>query len=395
MLVQDLDAPQCPAKALLLETVEGERHHSLAAGLGHVDPAPSTAEEAQAGLRVLGDAGLVPAPDRLQGAPPEESHGAGEDDRVPVRAGRHAECEEVAVAVVKPAQVGFVLPTAVLLRRLHEGDARVGEVARHVAQPVGIDRVVRVDHADHLHLLGQPACGLVERARLIPGPILKVEEGEPGAEAAAVILDRPPERRVGGVVVDHLHQQPRVVETRERLQGAGHDVHRLVVGGDLEGHHRQVIGRRRRQRLLPPAEHVQHLEHVVDGKRQRARLHQEQRTGDGQAQSAEAFDDGEGAGVDEIRDGREDGGGQELARDPAPTPQQQTQGQGCEEGQTGETRHEISIPAEHEGQDIARAGEDGRSKRKAEPDPRARQPRDQGQSCRRTNRQGVETKSLK
>src|SRR5207245_3558399 len=58
---QDLDAAERPAEALLLETVEVERHHPRAVRGRVVHARVAATEHAQARLRILGDAGLAPA----------------------------------------------------------------------------------------------------------------------------------------------------------------------------------------------------------------------------------------------------------------------------------------------------------------------------------------------
>ena len=167
---QDLDAPQRPAKALLLEAVEGERHQPFAEYAALVDTDRAAAQHPQAGLGILGDAGLVPAAYLRKRGPADQAHGAGEDDGVTVRPGGHRDVEEVPVAEEEPAQVLVVLPVAIVLWGLNEGDLRILEMPDHGAQESGLDQVVRVDDAQDLDLVRQPAGGFVERACLVAGP---------------------------------------------------------------------------------------------------------------------------------------------------------------------------------------------------------------------------------
>jgi hypothetical protein len=75
--------------------------------------------------------------------------------------------------------------------------------------------IVRVDDGDHLG----PRVGLaqreVERAGLEARERVDVEEAEALAEAGAVRLDRLPDRRVLGVVVDHQDLEARIVQRRQ------------------------------------------------------------------------------------------------------------------------------------------------------------------------------------
>ncbi len=62
MLVEDLDPAEGRAEALLLVRVEVEGHLPAAVGRGHVQRPLAALEDAQTGLRILGDAPLAPAP---------------------------------------------------------------------------------------------------------------------------------------------------------------------------------------------------------------------------------------------------------------------------------------------------------------------------------------------
>src|ERR1700682_5918215 len=86
---QDLHAAQRPAETLLLESVEIQRHHARAVRGAVVHTAIPTPEHAQTGLRVFGDALLIPTADLIEHRPPDQPHRAAEDDRVAMRAARH------------------------------------------------------------------------------------------------------------------------------------------------------------------------------------------------------------------------------------------------------------------------------------------------------------------
>ena len=153
--LEDLDTTERPAKALLLEAVEVERHQPLPVRRRVVDAAIAGAEHAQRRLRVLGDALLVPATDLVERRASDQPHRAAEDDRVAVTARDHRDVEEIAEAVEEAAQIGVVPPVAIVLRGLHERDRRIVEVADRVAQPLRMHLVVRVHDAEDLDLLGE------------------------------------------------------------------------------------------------------------------------------------------------------------------------------------------------------------------------------------------------
>jgi len=100
---EDLHAAQRPAKTLLLQAFEGERHEPVSERPRLVHTDVPIGQHAKARLRVLGDDLGVPAADSLQGGATDHAHRAREDDRVPVRARRHGDLEEVRVAVVQAA----------------------------------------------------------------------------------------------------------------------------------------------------------------------------------------------------------------------------------------------------------------------------------------------------
>src|ERR1019366_9811068 len=104
---------------------------------------------------------------------------------------------------------------------------------------------------EDLDLVGEVFRGLVERASLETGPILEVDEGESWAELVAELLERPPYRLVGGVVVHHLDDEVGVVDVSQCLERRPHHLHRLVVRRNLQRHPRQSSQRWANPELLP------------------------------------------------------------------------------------------------------------------------------------------------
>ena len=111
----------------------------------------------------------------------------------------------------KPAYSAFMarcisgaVAVAVILRRLHEADARIGEHRHQILEPVGFDHVVGIDDADDFGVGRGVRERDAQRAGLKAGEILDPDEFEALAERGAMLLDRPPQGRIGRIV-DHQH----------------------------------------------------------------------------------------------------------------------------------------------------------------------------------------------
>ena len=121
-----------------------------------------------------------------------------------------------------------------VLRRLHEADAGIGEHRHQVLQPVRLDHVVGVDDADDLGIDGGAFHGDAQRAGLEALHLLGVDELEALAERAAVILDRLPERRIRRVVDDDHAFEVRIVQPRDRIERLLEHLDRLEIGRDVD-----------------------------------------------------------------------------------------------------------------------------------------------------------------
>ena len=230
----------------------------------------------QRGLGVLADAPLVPAADRGQRAAAEQPHRADERHRVALVARRHVGQVERLVGVDAGGVVGAALEVAIALEGLQEADGGVGEVGHGLAQVVRLHEVVGVDQADDLRTrIGVLAQRQVARARLVTRPGIDVHELHP-RPITAVLLHRPPHRRVLRVVVDHDDLEIRIVDPLRRLDRLDQQLRRLVVSRDVQRHHRQIARIRLRQRTPPPRA-GQHVARVVDvGEPHHRRGHVEQ-----------------------------------------------------------------------------------------------------------------------
>ena len=263
LAAQNLDPAERPSESLLLQAVKTQRHQALAPDGRFVNADRPQAEHPKTRLRILGDDALVPAADSLQRRSADQTHRPGENDGVAVGAARHGDVEEIAIAVEQPSKIAAVLPIAIVLWRLHERHALVGEVADHLFEEGGLDQVIGIDDAEDADVLRQPPGGLIQRARLVTRPGLEVDELKPFAQLFAQCLERAPDLRVPGVVIDDLDDQVLVIELGEGGQRLAHDLDRLVVAGDLDGDLRSVRGLGAVRDAGTSAEHVEDLEQVV------------------------------------------------------------------------------------------------------------------------------------
>ncbi len=163
------------------------------------------------------------------------------NDCVALVARDHSDVEEATVLGVAHRLESAQLLVTIVLRRLHDADARILESRRQIAQPVGIDDVVAVDHRDDRRIVGRLLEREVERAGLEARERADMEEAEAVAEPRAVRLHGPPDALILRVVVDDEHFEIRIVEPGERVQRLDEHLGRLVVGRDVDGN----LGRRR------------------------------------------------------------------------------------------------------------------------------------------------------
>ena len=154
-----------------------------------------------------------------------------------------------------------------------------------------------------------------------------------------------------GVVVDHLHQQPGVVDAGERLQGPAHQLDGLVVGGDLQRHPGQLGVRRRRPGgFWTPSQHVDDLEGVGHRERQRGDLEEEQEGGGERRPSSEIGGVGLQGRVDEVGQRCQDHHGEELRRRPAPSRLEQAHQRGRGHRHRPEDHRSAGVTEDHHGE---------------------------------------------
>ena len=111
---------------------------------------PAVFEHEQPEIGVLDDGIARPAADTFHRGAANEHHRAVHDDGVKLVALHHADVEEAGIFGVHGAMHQGARAVAMILRRLHEADARIGKHRHQVLEPVGFDHVIGIDGGDDL-----------------------------------------------------------------------------------------------------------------------------------------------------------------------------------------------------------------------------------------------------
>jgi len=135
----------------------------------------------------------------------------------------------------------------VILRRLNQTNARIGEGRHQVLQPVRLDHIIGVDDADDFRVRRGTRHGDPQGAGFKPFDLLGIDEDEALAERAAMVLDRLPEFRIGRVVDDHHALEIRVVQPGDGIERQLEHLRRLAIGRDMDRHLRHIAFRCRRR----------------------------------------------------------------------------------------------------------------------------------------------------
>ena len=200
-----------------------------------------------------------------------------------------------------------------------------------------------------------------------------MHELESRAQLLALRLERSPDFAIRRVVVDDLHDQVRIVELRERLEGFAHDLERLVVRRDLDRNLGEVVGVDGMDRIRSAAQRVHDLEQVGQRKRQRRQLQHEQQRGRDQVDRVARHRIGDGRGVEQVRDGGQRCRGKHLRAQPAPAAQGYSQDGGNNHRADRQRDLEIALLAD-DGGVPGDERDQGQAKGKAGPDAGADDP---------------------
>ncbi len=176
--------------ALLLVGLERVGQEAVAVALVGVVDLPAELEQGDPEIGVFDDGPARPAAGSLDRRAADEAHGAVHDDGVRLVALDHADVEEAGVFAVHRVVHDAALAVAMVLRRLHHADLRVGESRYQIFQPVGPHHIVGIDDADDLRVARGVGEREPQRAGLVAFDIVVMDELEALAERTAMLLDR-------------------------------------------------------------------------------------------------------------------------------------------------------------------------------------------------------------
>jgi hypothetical protein len=234
VLLHNLHGAAGPARPLRPEGEIVLRQQSPAIAAVGVVGTPAELQDRQAEIAVLANRVARPAARGLQRGTADQAHRAVHDDGVGLVALDHADIEEAGIFGVHGGVDQAAVAVAVILRRLNQSHLGVGETGDQIPEPLWIDHIIGVDHADDFSvgcslIHREPQCGSLESPQII-----YANEFEARAQLAATRLDRLPERRIGRVV-DHDHAfEIRIFEPRHRIDGAQQHLGRLAIRGNVD-----------------------------------------------------------------------------------------------------------------------------------------------------------------
>src|SRR5205807_178030 len=115
---------------------------------------------------ILADGVAGPAAGHVHRGAADQAHGAVNDDGVGLVALDHADIEEPGIFAVHDVVHQRTVAVAMVLRRLHQANAGIGEHGYQVFQPVRLHHVVGVDDADDFGVDGGAIHGDAQGAGL-------------------------------------------------------------------------------------------------------------------------------------------------------------------------------------------------------------------------------------
>ena len=252
VLLDQLDAAIGPAMALPLIGGEVARQQAPAIARLRVMRAPAALEQREPEIGILDDGVARPAPGGDQRLAPDQAHRAMHDDGVGLVPLHHADIEEAGIFAVHRHLHEAARGVAVVLRRLHQADGRIGEGRHEILQPVGTDHIVGVEHADDLGLRRGVLEREPERSSLESLEPIGAHEFEARPKQPAVILDRLPKGGVGRVVDDHHAFEIRPIELRHAVERLPQHLRRLAIGRNVNRDQRQLLRQRSSRRQQAP-----------------------------------------------------------------------------------------------------------------------------------------------
>ena len=135
-------------------------------------------ENTQAQLGIFCDAPLSPPANLVHGLAANHAHRAVLDDRVVLIALNHPNTKEAIVFLVQqPLEQAFV-GIAVILWGLHDANFFVGKTRQHSLQPIRVDLIIAIDHANECRRRVSQFKRLVQCASLEALHVLEMIEAE-------------------------------------------------------------------------------------------------------------------------------------------------------------------------------------------------------------------------
>ena len=269
MSAKNLRAAKNPTIALLAKLHEIIGSEAKAKTLIGVRGSPTGGENAQAQFGILANPLLRPAPNPLHGLAAEHDHSPVANERLGQQPLLHPNIEKRAVLSGHCGFQAAFMAVAVLLRRLNDANAGIGENRGQLGQPIGRHRIIRIEHRNHLGLGGGVAQGSIESASLEAAHRLVPMKLEAWAKLGAQSLHRQDQRFVFGVVDQHHHLIGGIIHPGQRAKRFAQNLRPLPAGGNMDRDERltAVIGPNAgQQSRRPPGKHpAQHIGDIGKG----------------------------------------------------------------------------------------------------------------------------------
>ena len=142
------------------------------------------------------------------------------DDGVGLVALNHTDIEEASVFAIHGFMKRTAITVAMILRRLHQPDARIGEGGNEIIEPRCADHIVGIEYPDDFSIRCGVLYGKTERAGFKTLKVVDAQKLEALSEHRAVCFDGLPMGGIGRVVDDDDTLDVRIGETRHRIERA-------------------------------------------------------------------------------------------------------------------------------------------------------------------------------
>ena len=230
------------------------------------------------------------------------------DDGVGLVALDHADVEEAGIFAIHGGGNNSAIAVAVILGGLNHPDARIVESGDEIRQPIGMHRIIGIEHADDFRIGSRARQGEVQGAGFEAFELFHVDKLEAPAESPAVLLHRTPQRGLRRVVDDHNALVIRITQACHRIEREFEHIRRFAARRNMDRHFRCEAlagchhGREQPTRLRSECDHgklFQARERHRDQDRQQGKPGPER----------DSFSSGEIVGVPVSQDGRAPGAG--------------------------------------------------------------------------------------